>query len=55
MTQLRGDEPILGLNSLEQRRTSSRNSYDGGDKDPTKKIMEESHTIHTSIKIKIET
>jgi hypothetical protein len=40
---------------LEQRRTSARNSDNDGDKDPTNKIMDKSHIVHTSITRKRET
>jgi hypothetical protein len=40
---------------LETRKTTTRNSNDGGDKDPTKKNIEKSHVVHTSYKIKRET
>jgi hypothetical protein len=37
---------------LEERRTSTENLDDGGDKDPTEKTMEKSHVVHNSIKRK---
>jgi hypothetical protein len=33
----------------EHRRYSTRNSDEGGDKDPTRKTIEKSHTIHIPI------
>jgi hypothetical protein len=38
----------------EQRRSSTGNSDDGGDKDPTKKTIEKPHIVHTSTKRKRE-
>jgi len=35
-------------------KTSSRNLDDGGDKDPTRKIIEKSHIVHIPIKRKRE-
>jgi len=42
------------INNQEQRRSSIGNSYDGGDKYPTKMIVEKSHIVLVSIKRKSE-
>jgi len=39
-------------NFQEQRKSSIGNSYDGGDKDHSKRVVKKSHTIHVSIKEK---
>jgi hypothetical protein len=38
----------------EQRISSMGNSYDGGDKDPSKNGIERPHTVHVSVKRKRE-
>jgi hypothetical protein len=41
-------------NSQEQRKYSTRNSYDGGDKHPSKRVIEIAHIFHVYTKVKIE-
>jgi hypothetical protein len=40
---------------LETRKTTAKNSNDGGHKDPTRKNIEKSHTVYTSTKRKKDT
>jgi hypothetical protein len=40
---------------IEMRKATYIGSDDGGDKDPPKKNIEKSHTVYTSVKIKINT